>query len=195
MDIIILGLLMIQNFTIYEMKKVIEKNFGNISSNSIGSMQAAVKKLLSNNMICFSEYVENSVNKKIYEITNEGKKYFLSSISTPMRYKEKNMELSKFFFMGFASKSRRLDLIEAYIVELQEKLACLEQIKSATESQPDFDEDYLSMLKEKGSEIHTVSDVQEIAYFQCAMLDLSIDKIKFEIDWFENFRKKMNGKS
>ena len=91
MDIIILGLLMIQNFTIYEMKKVIEKNFGNISSNSIGSMQAAVKKLLSNNMICFSEYVENSVNKKIYEITNEGKKYFLSSISTPMRYKEKNM--------------------------------------------------------------------------------------------------------
>ena len=109
--------------------------------------------------------------------------------------KEKNMELSKFFFMGFASKSRRLDLIEAYIVELQEKLACLEQIKSATESQPDFDEDYLSMLKEKGSEIQTVSDVQEIAYFQCAMLDLSIDKIKFEIDWFENFRKKMNGKS
>ena len=195
MDIIILGLLMIQNFTIYEMKKVIEKNFGNISSNSIGSMQAAVKKLLSNNMICFSEYVENSVNKKIYEITNEGKKYFLSSISTPMRYKEKNMELSKFFFMGFASKSRRLDLIEAYIVELQEKLACLEQIKSATESQPDFDEDYLSMLKEKGSEIQTVSDVQEIAYFQCAMLDLSIDKIKFEIDWFEKKKKKMNGKS
>lgn len=43
MDIIILGLLMIQNCTIYEMKKVIEKNFGNISSSSIGSMQAAVK--------------------------------------------------------------------------------------------------------------------------------------------------------
>ena len=72
MDIIILGLLMIQNCTIYEMKKVIEKNFGNISSSSIGSMQAAVKKLLSKNMICFNEHVENSVNKKVYEITHEG---------------------------------------------------------------------------------------------------------------------------
>lgn len=182
MDIIILGLLMIQNFTIYEMKKIIEKNFTNISSNSVGSMQAAVKKLLDKNMICFSEYVEDSVNKKVYEITGEGKKYFLSSISEPMRYKEKNMELSKFFFMGFAPKSMRLKLVKAYIAELQEELALLEQIKFAAEIQPDFDEDYLSMLKEKGAaQIQTVSDIREIAFYQLAMLDLSIDKIKFEI--------------
>lgn len=193
MDIIILGLLMIQNCTIYEMKKVIEKNFTNISSSSVGSMQAAVKKLLSKNMICFSEYVEDSVNKKVYAITDEGKKYFLSSISEPMLYKEKNMELSKFFFMGFASKNKRLELVEAYIAELQKELAPLEEIKSATEIQPDFDEEYLIMLKEKGSlEIQSVVDIKDIAFYQLAMLDLSIDKIKFEIQWFENFRNKIN---
>lgn len=193
MDIIILGLLMIQNYTIYEMKKVIEKNFTNISSSSVGSMQAAVKKLLSKNMICFSEYVEDSVNKKVYAITDEGKKYFLSSISEPMLYKEKNMELSKFFFMGFASKNKRLELVEAYIAELQKELAPLEEIKSATEIQPDFDEEYLIMLKEKGSlEIQSVVDIKDIAFYQLAMLDLSIDKIKFEIQWFENFRNKIN---
>lgn len=193
MDIIILGLLMIQNCTIYEMKKVIKTNFTNISSNSVGSIQAAVKKLLSKNMIYFSEYVEDSVNKKVYEITDEGKKYFLSSISEPMIYKEKNMELSKFFFMGFAPKSKRLELVEAYIAELQEQLASLEQIKFATEIQPNFDEDYLSMLKEKGAiQIQTVSDIEEIAFYQLAMLDLSIDKIKFEIQWFEGFKKNMN---
>lgn len=192
MDIIILGLLMIQNCTIYEMKKVIETNFTTISSSSVGSMQAAVKKLLSQNMICFSEYVVDSVNKKVYEITDEGKKHFLSSISEPMIYKEKNMELSKFFFMGFAPKSKRLELIEAYIAKLQEELAPLEQIKCATEIQPDFDEDYLSRLKEKGAvEIQTVSDTKEIAFYQLAMLDLSIDKIKFEIQWFENFKKNL----
>lgn len=190
MDIIILGLLMIQNCTIYEMKKVIEKNFGNISSSSIGSMQAAVKKLLSKNMICYSEYVENSVNKKVYEITHEGKEHFLSIISEPMLYKEKNMELSKFFFMGFTSKSKRLELVEAYVSELQKELIRLEQIKSAAEIQPDFDEDFLSKFKGKGAaEIQSVSDLQEIAFFQLAMLDLSISKIKFEIDWFENFKK------
>lgn len=192
MDIIILGLLMIQNCTIYEMKKVIEKNFGNISSSSIGSMQAAVKKLLSKNMICFSEYVENSVNKKIYEITNEGKEYFLSTISEPMLYKEKNMELSKFFFMGFALKSKRLDLIAAYVSELQKELIRLEQIKSAAEIQPDFDEDSLTILKEKGAaEIKSIADVQEIVFYQLAMLNLSIDKIKFEIQWFENFKENL----
>lgn len=192
MDIIILGLLMIQNCTIYEMKKVIETNFTNISSSSVGSMQAAVKKLLSKNMICFSEYVEDSVNKKVYEITEEGKKYFFSSISEPMRYKEKNMELSKFFFMGFAPKSKRLELVEAYIAELQEELFPLEQIKFATEIQPDFDEDYLLMLKEKGAlEIQSVVDVKDIAFYQLAMLHLSIDKIKFEIQWFENFKENL----
>lgn len=192
MDIIILGLLMIQNCTIYEMKKVIEKNFGNISSSSIGSMQAAVKKLLSKNMICFNEYVENSVNKKVYEITHEGREHFLFSISEPMLYKEKNMELSKFFFMGFASKSKRLELVAAYVSELQKELIRLEQIKSAAEIQPDFDEDCLSMLKEKGaSEIQSVADVEDIAFFQLAMLNLSIDKIKFEIEWFENFKENL----
>lgn len=192
MDTIILGLLMIQNCTIYEMKKVIEKNFGNISSSSIGSMQAAVKKLLSKNMICFSEYVENSVNKKVYEITNEGKEYFLSTISEPMLYKEKNMELSKFFFMGFALKSKRLDLIAAYVSELQKELIRLEQIKSAAEIQPNFDEDSLTILKEKGAaEIQSIADVQEIAFFQLAMLNLSIEKIKFEMQWFENFKENL----
>lgn len=192
METIILGLLMIQNCTIYEMKKVIEKNFGNISSSSIGSMQAAVKKLLSKNMICFSEYVENSVNKKVYEITNDGKEYFLSTISEPMLYKEKNMELSKFFFMGFALKSKRLDLIAAYVSELQKELIRLEQIKSAAEIQPDFDEDSLTILKEKGAaEIQSIADVQEIAFFQLAMLNLSIEKIKFEMQWFENFKENL----
>lgn len=192
MDIIILGLLMIQNCTIYEMKKVIEKNFTSISSSSVGSMQAAVKKLLSQNMICFSEYVEDSVNKKVYKVTEEGKKYFLFSISEPMHYKEKNMELSKFFFMGFTPKSKRLELVNAYIAELQEELAPLEQIKSAAEIQPDFDENFLAMLKEKGAaEIQTVSDTKEIAFYQLAMLDLSIDKIKFEIQWFADFKEKL----
>jgi len=192
MDIIVLGLLMIRNCTIYEMRKAIESNLTNISSNSTGSIQAAVKKLLGKNMIRFNEYVENSVNKKVYEITDEGKVYFYDSISKPMLYKEKSMELSKFFFMGFVKKSKRLALIESYIKELGNELATLEQIGLAVDSKPDFDESYVFALQEKGatSEL-TVTDVQEIALFQCAMLDLSIAKIKFEIQWFENFKQNL----
>lgn len=192
MDIIVLGLLMIQKCTIYEMKKAIETNLTNISSNSTGSIQAAVKKMLDKHMIFFNEYVENSINKKVYEITDAGKAYFYDSISKPMRYKEKSMELSKFFFMGFVEKGKRLALIESYIEELENELATLEQVGSAVDSKPEFDESYILALQEKGatSEL-TLTDVQEIALFQCAMLDLSIAKIKFEIQWFENFKKNL----
>lgn len=101
------------------MRKAIETNLTNISSNSVESIQAAIKKLLGNNLICFNKYVENSVNKKVYIITTEGKAYFYANISQPMRYKEKSMELGKFFFMGFVNKSNRLALIESYIFELK----------------------------------------------------------------------------
>jgi len=192
MDIILLGLLMIQNCTIYEMKKVIEIHLTNVSSNSIGSIQAAIKKLLSKNLICFNEYVENSVNKKTYEITDTGKEYFISSISKPMLYKEKSMELSKFFFMGFVEKSKQVALVESYLKELEKELSTLEQIKIIAESQATFDENYLLRLQKKGNPAGlTLADIKEIAFFQCALLELSIDKIKCEIKWFEDFKQKL----
>lgn len=94
--------------------------------------------------------------------------------------------------MGFALKSKRLDFIAAYVSELQKELIRLEQLKSAAEIQPDFDEDSLTILKEKGAaEIQSIADVQEIVFFQLAMLNLSIEKIKFEIQWFENFKENL----
>lgn len=192
MNIIVLGLLMIQECTIYEMRKAIEANFTNISSNSIGSIQATVKKLLEQNMICFSEYVENSVNKKVYKITSQGKAHFYALVSQPMLYKEKSMELSKFFFMGFVEKSKRLVLLESYIAELKKELDTLLQIKSANEPRPDLDENYLAALQEKGAANElTVTAMQEISLFQYAMLDLSIAKIEFDIQWFEKFKQNL----
>lgn len=193
MDIIILGLLMIKASTIYEMRKAIEANLINISSSSVGSIQAAIKKLLANHLICFNEYVEKGVNKKAYQITPEGKAYFSANISQPMRYKEKSMELEKFFFMGFVDQNKRLALIESYITELKNGLNKLEQIKSATGALSSFDEKYLSALKNHGAaDDLTQTNLQEIAFYQCAMLDFSIAKIRFEMDWFEHFKKNMS---
>lgn len=192
MDIIILGLLMIRRSTIYEMRKAIETNLTGISSSSVGSIQAAIKKLLEKKFISYEEYVENSVNKKVYRITSEGKAYFQANISQPMCYKEKSMELGKFFFMGFVEKSQRTELIDLYIAELKDKLGILEQIKAAAEASVDFDENTVTTLKQQGvTEEITVTEVREIAFFQRAMLDLSIDKIKFEIQWFEAFKQQL----
>ncbi len=195
MDIIILGLLMIKNCTIYEMRKTIETVFTSISSNSMGSIQASIKKLLHKKMIIFDEFVENSVNKKVYCITDIGKSYFFSEIQIPMKHKEKNMELNKLFFMGFVPKDKRIELIEAYITELLEERKWLEQIQT-TVQETNTMEDHLDNINIQ--KIVTAKDskdlllqLQDIAQFQYATLSLSIEKVDFEIQWFEQFKKKL----
>lgn len=195
MDIIILGLLLLKNRTIYEIRKAIETVFTSMTSNSMGSIQAAVKRLLDHEMISFDAFIEdksgNKVYKKVYRITEIGKSYFLSEIQTPMKYKEKNMELIKFFYMGFAPHAKRVELINTYITELQNEKKRLEQIQKTT--QGTHIEDYLSdtdIKKIAGTD--TSKDLlpmlQDIAQFQYATLNLSIEKIDFEIQWFEQFR-------
>lgn len=46
MDKIILGLLMLKKLTIYELRSIIEMNFTSMCSNSMGSIQAAIKSCL-----------------------------------------------------------------------------------------------------------------------------------------------------
>lgn len=192
MDIIVLGLLMMQKCTIYELRKLIENQFSLISSNSTGSIQAAIKKLLNKKMVIFNESVENGVNRKVYEITELGKEYFFSGISSPMLYKEKNMELAKFFFMGFTEEDARFKLLDSYIGELEKELAALETVNAAVSPREPLDREELKKMHEKGTAVEITDDnVDEIEMFQYATLDLSIAKLKFEIQWFQDFKKKL----
>ena len=202
MEIIVLGLLIIKESTIYEIRKIIETNFSAMSSNSMGSIQATVKKLLGNRMITYNEFVENSVNKKVYSVTTEGKAYFLDCVSTPMRYKERSMELSKLFFMGFAPRDSRADLLNAYISELKRERTRLEGVRLSTKSVDDSVAEYINYLNSSGTmdsfnealnNSPLAENLKEIVLFQFAALDLSIAKIDFEIQWFEQFAARLEG--
>lgn len=168
----------------------------------MGSIQAAIKKLLSSEMITFEEYIENSVNKKVYSITNLGREEFISWINTPMNAgKTKNMELSKLFFMGLSSKTKRVELIEKYINQLKEELAYLETIKLSINNireeiklySLELDED--NIKKEailKSSQSNTILEsVKDIASFNQLTLKYGIDSVKFEIAWYEDLNLKL----
>jgi DNA-binding PadR family transcriptional regulator len=200
MEIIILGLLIIQKNTIYELRKIIKTKFGSMCSSSTGSIQASIKKLLKNGMVIFTEHVENSINKKVYNITEKGKKYFLENVSKPMLNKEKNMELAKFFFMGFVTPDKRIDLIDSYISQLKTDKEYFYQILSSEPDKETAVASYMNYLKINGitknfekmlSSNSVLCSVQDIAIFQYASLDLAIAKIDFEIRWFTDFRKKI----
>lgn len=64
MDNIILGLLLLQSRTIYQLRERIDKGLNLMYSSSTGSIQAAIKKLLNSGYIDFEETVENGRRKK-----------------------------------------------------------------------------------------------------------------------------------
>ena len=185
-------MLMLKKFTIYEMRKHIEMNFTSMSSNSMGSIQAAIKKLLHHGMVRFDEYVENGVNKKMYEITNAGREHFLAGISKPMIHKEKSMELVKLFFMGMVESGKRPELLMAYIAELKKELAFLGDVKRRTDDMPEIDEAYLTQIQENAvGQGFSLNELRDIAFYQVAVLELAIAKIEAELAWFEGFVKRL----
>jgi len=202
MEIIILGLLVIKNLTIYEMRKLIETYFSSMCSNSTGSIQTTVKKLLSNGYIIFNEFVENSINKKVYEVTPEGRAYFKSKITEPMQDKEKSIELGKLYYMGFLTKEERLESISSYISDLKKEKEKLELIRfsGANIDTETLVENNIKLLKENNTLdlfknmlpnelIH--EGIQDIAFFQFATLELGIARISFLISWYESLKKKV----
>ncbi|MBP1048201.1 PadR family transcriptional regulator [Enterococcus sp. BWM-S5] len=195
MDTIILGILLLKESTVYELRNAIKTNFTSMSSSSTGSIQAAIKKLLAGDMVTYQELVENSVNKKIYSITDKGKEYFLEKIEHPMKYKEKNMELSKFFFMGFLPAEKRIPLIKSYIQELEKEKAALEHIHTKNYVERQGVEEYKSYLKESNRQDdftpfsfnRSLEElITDIADYQYSTLELGLKKIDFEITWFKD---------
>lgn len=122
MENIILSLLLIKSMTVYELKMFIGKGLTRICSDSLGSVQNAVKKLLSNGCVDVREYRENNLLKKEYSITERGVEQFREWIQIPMNLeKVRNMEEGKFFFLGIAPKDIRIKSIKGYISSLKKE--------------------------------------------------------------------------
>ena len=76
MDNVILGFLLLHSRTIYQLRERISQGLNLMYSSSMGSIQAAVKKLLNYQYISYEETVEKGKYKKVYSITDSGKLYF-----------------------------------------------------------------------------------------------------------------------
>lgn len=130
MENIILSLLLLKSMTIYEMRAFIQKNLSMICSDSMGSIQSALKKLIEKECITFREYAQKGVLKKEYQITEAGIQQFREWIEVPMNLqKVKNMEEGKFFFLGLAPKEIRIASLKGYVESLRSDLEKLLQIE------------------------------------------------------------------
>lgn len=202
MDKIILGLLMLKPFTIYELRNIIRLNLQGMCSDSMGSIQAALKKLMTSGMVTVEEVAESSVNKKVYHITHVGYEYFNEWVCTPMSTSRmKNMELSKLYFMGLAPKEERIALIDAALAEMKEELTYLKVIQStignfdgqvqAIAKEVETDTKRTALLKNNAKNADIESIVRDIGTYNQLTLKLGIDVSIFQITWFEKLKERL----
>ena len=201
MDKIILGILMLHRMTAYEMKNVIKNSFKSMCSDSLGSIQAALKRLFEREMVTFEEVVENGVNKKRYAITEAGQKELLEWLKIPIdTSKTRNADLAKLLFMGYVSKKELEILIDKIFLSLEEEYRSLLQLResidihgeqSQLEEDLNRDKQYRERMNSLYNKSKLSNKIEEISKFTLATLDYGIDTTEFNIEWFKKLRKKL----
>ena len=181
LEYMILGLLILSSRTIYQLRQRIDKGLGLMYSSSTGSIQASLKKLVSNGYITASETVENGRHKKIYCITDAGRDYFSKWIDSPLSSAEiRCPELTKLYFLGLGTAEKRKDILESYIAAMRERLSALTVISNEGDEMIES-EQYRSMpLK-----------MRDIIVFQNASAKFGRDLIEFVIRWYERLIEEM----
>ena len=201
MDKLILGLLMIKHFTVYEIRQVMRQNFSSMCSDSLGSIQAALKKLSQQGAVTYSEYVEKGKMKKEYDITASGRILFLEWLKTPIDMsKNKNMDLGKFLFMGYLPKKDQLQMLDLTIEGLEVEVQEFEAVKDAiryTEEQEKV-KAYLEQNSHLATELIETSQaadlaesISQIGYFEMKTLEFGLDSARFQLDWFTKLRQQL----
>lgn len=199
MDKIILGILMLRRMTAYEIRNVIKNNFKSICSDSLGSIQIALKKLFELGMVTCDELVEKGVNKKRYSITDAGQESLMEWLRVPVDIsKTKNMDFGKILFMGYIPKENQKELIDKVILSLEEEYVSLKAVKdsiNAEEERLEFEKYLLTDIEYQDrisglNESNNISqNINEISKFTLATLDYGIDMAAFNIAWFKKFKE------
>ena len=201
MDKIILGILMLHRMTAYELRNFIKNNFKSMYSDSLGSIQAALKKLFELEMVTFEELVEKGVNKKRYSITDVGQKTLIEWISVPIDMsKTKNLDIGKLLFMGYISKNEQKNLIDKIIHSLEKEYTSLKKLRESIHIEKERetlkdhllkDTEYQERIKNLNKENDIYENIKEISKFTLATLDYGIDITAFNIEWFKKLKKRV----
>ena len=195
-------MLLCKAMTVYEIRNYIIKNLTTVCSNSLGSIQTAIKKMLSKGYIEVREYVENGLNKKKYSITDKGLSEYKNWVGTPINLsKMTNMEESKLFFLGVAPKEKRISFLTAMNKDLEGQLKALTAIKESTLNAKEaiIDDNVRNISKETKNvdNLLSVSNEKDLKAvllntydYQMELLEYSIERTKFDLSFYKNLLKK-----
>ena len=169
MEHVVLGLLVIQSLTLYELNRAFKQGISMFYSASYGSLQIAVKNLLSKGMIVFEEKVDRGRNKKVYSITEAGREAFFQWMFAEIPANKLEVTaLSKVYFLGLIESTEQRKEI---VLEILNKIELIQG--------------ELNAMNEEISQYDIPASYSGILKYQLHTLDYGIKSHIFAREWFE----------
>ena len=209
MEHFILGILMMNKLTAYELHSLIKNNYQGICSYSIGNIQRALKKLHEKTFVSMEEVMEGKVVKKIFSITPVGRVNFMTWLNNPIDLlKAKNIEVGRLLLLGFLTKEQQLANIDIAIKDHKQAYEYLKAVEVAIEERLAKEEasggheqfmldlyadnkEYFDELLDSVEEDDFLKLFASMSKFANLTLKLGIDETKFTLDWFVNLREEL----
>lgn len=141
MDIksMLLGFLMKSSMTGYELKKKFSISFSFFSGASYGSIYPALKKMEQEGLVVLRvEIRDGAPNRKVYTITDRGKKGFLETLAAPYAMdRPKNAFLARLFFFASLAPEERTAAAKGHLESIQEVRKNLEALEPQIKGRAD----------------------------------------------------------
>ncbi len=176
MEQVILGLMVLQSMTIYELHSVFKRGVSLFYSASYGSLQSALKKLTLREAVTFEEKLEGKRRKKIYTITDSGCEEFYNWMRAeiPTR-KMTSTILAKLYFLGLIKKkSDKRSILLGFINALKQS------------------EETLVTADTQVGEFLSGEPVNDLFTYQYKTLQFGLHSSRFTIAWFEELLRELD---
>lgn len=136
---VLLGFLMRQSMTGYDLKKAFSVSFSFFSGLSYGSIYPALRKMENQGLISKRmEIQDGAPNRKVYTITEHGREAFLNALKSPLPPGQpKSSFLMRLFFFAHLSPEERRAIVVQHLNTVQELHKQLESAGPLIEARSD----------------------------------------------------------
>lgn len=145
-DYVILGIVLNDPMTGYDITKYIEISIGNFFKASHGRLYPALKKLTDKGFLTMQEQPQGGRMKKYYKATEGGKAYFLEWLASPTDFRSNSDSLMvKIFFYGELPDDIRSQRLSECALYVQQSLLKLREIEEQFANSIESDRDYFEI--------------------------------------------------
>lgn len=140
---LVMGVVLHEAQTGYDIKKYIEAGIGSFFNASHGNLYPTLKKLADKGYLIMSEQMQGKRLKKYYRTTESGKAAFFKWLSSPFNQNTcDDTHYAKIFFLGELPKEERIKRLQEYEFTFEQMLRQLQAVEKQLPSKNLSDRDY-----------------------------------------------------